>query len=99
MFSFFRSAIGSLFAAQPSDQEEVNITSRPTRSEAVPPLPRAQIRVDTELVLVPVTVSDPLNRFVTGLDRDVFRVYEDKVEQKLVSFGSEDTPLSIGIVF
>jgi Ca-activated chloride channel family protein len=67
--------------------------------EAVTPLPKANIRVDTNVVLVPVTVTDPLNRFVTGLDQDTFEVYEDKVRQKIVSFGSEDAPLSIGILF
>jgi len=46
-----------------------------------------------------VTVTDPLNRFVTGLDQDVFDILEDNVKQKIVSFGSEDAPLSVGIVF
>jgi VWFA-related protein len=49
--------------------------------------------------MVPVTVTDPLNRFVTGLEQESFEVYEDKVKQTIVSFGSEDAPLSIGIVF
>jgi len=62
-------------------------------------VPKAHIRVDTNVVLVPVTVTDPLNRFVTGLDRDTFEVYEDKIKQNIVSFGSEDAPLSIGVVF
>jgi len=61
--------------------------------------PRSIIRSDVDVVLVPVTVTDPMNRFVTGLDQDAFEVYEDKVKQKIVSFGSEDSPLSVGIVF
>ena len=60
---------------------------------------KANIRVDTTVVLVPVTVTDRLNRFVSGLEQGDFRVYEDDVEQKIISFGSEDAPLSIGIVF
>ena len=51
------------------------------------------------MVLIPVTVTDPLNRFVTGLEQEAFKIFEDKAEQKIVSFGSEDAPLSIGIVF
>lgn len=62
-------------------------------------LPKADIRSDTNIVLVPVTVTDPLNRFVMGLDRDAFEVYEDKIQQKIVSFGCDDAPLSMGIVF
>ncbi len=89
---------GSLVAGS-SEEEPVNITPRARPVDPGPPLPRANIRIDTNLVLIPVTVTDPLNRFVTGLDQDSFKVFEDKAEQKVVSFGSEDAPLSIGIVF
>ena len=46
-----------------------------------------------------MTVTDPLNRFVTGLEKEHFRLFEDKVEQTIVQFSSEDAPLSIGLVF
>ncbi len=62
-------------------------------------IPRSDIRVDSTLVLIPVTVTDPLNRFVTGLEKENFRVFEDKAEQQLVQFSSEDAPLSVGLVF
>ena len=86
-------------AALAFSQDNVTITPRPKPAEAAAVQPRANIRVDTNVVLIPVTVTDPLNRFVTGLEQDSFKVFEDKIEQKLVSFGSEDAPLSIGIVF
>ena len=60
---------------------------------------RADIRVDTTLVLIPVTVTDPMSRFVTGLDKENFKLLEDKVEQEITQFSSEDAPLSVGIVF
>jgi Ca-activated chloride channel family protein len=91
--------VAGTFAGAVSAEDDVNITPRQKPREAPAPLPRANIRVDTNLVLIPVTVTDPLNRFVTGLDQDAFKAFEDKVEQKIVSFGSEDAPLSIGIVF
>ncbi len=82
---------------------QVEITPRATRSNpaAAPaaPLPQANIRIDTNVVLVPVNVTDPLNRFVAGLEQADFRVFEDGVEQKILSFGNEDAALSIGIVF
>jgi VWFA-related protein len=80
-------------------EDPAEITPRARPAEVTAPLPRANIRIDTNVVLIPVTVTDPLNRFVTGLDQESFKVFEDKAEQKLVSFGSEDAPLSIGIVF
>lgn len=57
------------------------------------------IRQHTTLVTVNVTVMDQFNRQITGLDRDRFEVYEDKVRQKIDFFSDEDTPLSIGIIF
>jgi Ca-activated chloride channel family protein len=57
------------------------------------------IHVDVNLVLIPVTVTDPLNRLVTGLERDNFFLYESNTLQKIKSFSSEDAPVSIGIIF
>ncbi len=57
------------------------------------------VRIDVELALVNVTVTDPYNRLVTGLDADNFRVFEDNVEQEVVNFSSEDVPISIGVIF
>jgi len=71
---------------------------QPQQPEAPPRLPKSDIRIDTNLVLVPVTVLDPLTRMVTGLDAENFQVLENGVPQKIISFGSEDSPLSLGIV-
>jgi Ca-activated chloride channel family protein len=61
--------------------------------------PGKVIRAEVDLALVNVTVTDPYNRLVTGLDPDNFRVFEDNVEQEIVSFSAEDVPISIGVVF
>jgi len=73
--------------------------ARPVVAAATTPLPKADIRADTNVVLVPVTVTDRLNRFVMGLERQDFQVFEDKIPQQIVSFGCDDAPLSIGIIF
>jgi Ca-activated chloride channel family protein len=57
------------------------------------------IRTDVDLALVNVTVTDPYNRLVTGLEQDNFRVFEDNNEQEVVTFSSEDVPISIGVIF
>ena len=57
------------------------------------------IRVDVDLVLVNVSVIDPYNRFVTGLGKEHFRVFEDKEPQDISHFSSEDIPISIGLLF
>jgi Ca-activated chloride channel family protein len=61
--------------------------------------PGKTMHMDVDLALVNVTVTDPYNRLVTGLDTDNFRVFEDSVEQELVTFSSEDVPISIGVIF
>jgi Ca-activated chloride channel family protein len=57
------------------------------------------IKVDVDLVLVNATVSDSKGRMVMGLQQENFRLWEDKVEQKVEYFSSEDTPMSIGLIF
>jgi Ca-activated chloride channel homolog len=58
-----------------------------------------RLRIDTTLVLVPVEVSDMLNRPISGLEKENFHVFDDKVEQKIVSFSMEDDPIAVGLVF
>jgi VWFA-related protein len=49
--------------------------------------------------LIPVTVIDPLDRPVTSLSKDSFRVLEDGVVQRITSFGLEEGPVSVGLLF
>lgn len=88
-------------ACQAQEDANVNITPRKELGKApvVRPAPHPDIRVDSTLVLIPVAVTDPMARFVTGLDKENFKIYEDKVEQQIAQFSSEDAPLSVGIVF
>jgi Ca-activated chloride channel family protein len=63
------------------------------------PADYSSIRVDVDTVRVRVSVSDALNRFVTGLQPEHFKIYEDKVEQQLVNFTQESSPVTIGLIF
>ncbi len=76
--------------------------SGPARPNAPPPQPSAKadkpIKMDVDLALVNVTVTEPFNRPVTGLEKENFRLFEDSVEQEIVQFSSEDVPISIGVV-
>ena len=71
----------------------------PTKSDGSQIKPGQGIRVDVDLTLVNLTVTDPLDRLVTGLEKDNFRVFEDGVEQEVLTLSSEDVPVSIGLVF
>jgi Ca-activated chloride channel homolog len=63
-------------------------------SQAIP-----RFNASTTLVLIPVTVTDPLNRFVLGLRQQDFHIFEDGTEQTISHLSGEDTPLSIGLLF
>lgn len=56
------------------------------------------IKFDTELVVLDVTVVDPLNNPVYTLAKEDFSVFEDKVKQEIESISREEVPLSFGIV-
>jgi len=60
---------------------------------------RPTLRVDTQLVLIPVSVNDPLSRPVSGLEKENFRVFDDRVEQTITQFAMDDEPVTVGLVF
>jgi Ca-activated chloride channel homolog len=62
------------------------------------PQTETKIVVDTTLVVIPATVTDPNNRFVIGLEKENFTLLEDGVAQKIVHFSGEDAPLSVGLI-
>ena len=96
--AFPQGAEGSSDDARVSVIPRVKPSDKDTRQSESDRRP-ASIRIDTTLVQIPVTVTDPLNRFVTGLEKQHFKVFEDKVEQMITDFSSEDAPLSVGLVF
>jgi len=57
------------------------------------------LKVDVDLVLVPVTITDPMNRLVTGLDKENFQLFEGNSAQEIRTFSSEDAPVSLGVIF
>jgi len=77
---------------------QVSIQPRQTALAAKRTVP-ATIRADTSLVLIPVSVTDRLNRPVTGLDLRNFRVFDSNVEQRVLTLAFEDAPLAVGVVF
>ncbi len=95
-------AVLALGISKVNGQEEVSPVSILSRTESQPEraLSRAAtIRANVKLVLIPVLVTDPLQRPVSGLPKESFRVFEDGIQQKISWFLSEEAPISIGMVF
>lgn len=57
-----------------------------------------KLHVESTLVLIPVSVTDASNRYVLGLDKQDFHIYENGAEQKITQFSGEDAPLSVGLL-
>lgn len=98
--------LGSGLVARAPSDEAVNPSSRlpdretpaqvTVKQEEVHATP---IQVDVNMVVVNVTVTDPYDRIVTGLDQSNFQVYDEKVEQEIASFSTEDAPIAVGLIF
>jgi len=73
-------------SASPTPQHATGVANEP-------------ILVNTDLISFNITVTDIYGRFVSGLKKDVFSVYDEKEQQEISFFSDDDAPLSIGIVF
>jgi Ca-activated chloride channel homolog len=93
-----------------TDIDDVHITPRDVDKSKEVPKPDVvataglsahvrPLKVDVNLVLVPVTVTDPMNRLVTGLDKENFELTEGNAPQEIRTFSSEDAPVSLGVIF
>lgn len=74
------------------------LTSREPRSHVLQDAASVTIRVDASLVLIPVHVTTADGASVTDLPKESFRLFEDNVEQRVTYFGTEDAPISIGVL-
>ena len=86
--------------------DDVHITPQTGRqskadSDKDPSLPTGseRIKVNVNLVLLPVTITDFMNRPVIGLEKDNFKVFEGKELQDIRHFSGEDIPVSLGVIF
>ncbi len=79
----FLVGVGVVLSAQPNNSE---------RDDA------GTIKIDVDLVLVTVTVTDDDRRPVMGLSKDDFHLWEDKLEQDIKYFSSDEVPVTTGIV-
>ena len=57
------------------------------------------MRVSSDLVLIPVTVVDRHDSSIVGLEKEQFRLYQDNIAQVITHFSMEDAPMSVGFVF
>lgn len=56
------------------------------------------VRVNTALVTIPVSIMDRDGRFISGLQKEDFRILEDNVEQQVAYFASVEVPFTVALV-
>ncbi len=88
-------------AQSPPSNSQQNAPAGPGAKVQIrrPPIFTTPYRVRVNRVLVNVTVTDPYDRIVTGLEKSNFTVYDDKVKQRILSFNTTDAPISVGLIF
>jgi Ca-activated chloride channel family protein len=88
-----------LFLGVRGQDQPPNISITPRKPAVRNERPSSNLRLDVNVVLIPVTVTDALGRPVTNLTKGRFRISEDGVEQKIISFSQEEAPVSLGLLF
>jgi len=86
----------------PREVAKDNNPNEVSKEDVVSPSLKTHVRplkVAVDLVLVPVTITDPMNRLVTGLEKQNFQLFEGSAPQDIKSFSSEDAPVSLGVIF
>ncbi|HMB30083.1 MAG TPA: VWA domain-containing protein [Blastocatellia bacterium] len=68
-------------------------------SKQAPQNPQDKIVINTKLVNLTVSVNDKLGRFVAGLTKDDFEIFDDNIKQDVAFFSDDDAPISLGIVY
>lgn len=91
------------YARNPEQESERKRQTKPDLESSIPgPAKRGDggytIGVNVDLVVMYTSVFDKDGRFVAGLKKDSFKLYEDGVQQQIESFSQEDVPLSMGIL-
>jgi len=87
---------------QPRAVEKDKTTEEVATQSLVSPSLNTHVRplkVAVDMVLVPVTITDPMNRLVTGLEKENFELFEGGSKVDIKSFSSEDAPVSLGVIF
>lgn len=69
-----------------------------SQERALTEKPQAGVSLTSNLVLLNLTVTDPDHRYIAGLRQEDFQVLEDGVPQKIIFFGSEETPFAAAIL-
>ncbi len=81
----------SVTAAETKDDTAKQVQNKDKRD--------GMVQIGTNLVSMTISVTDPYGRFVTGLSKEHFEIFDEKVKQQIDLFTDEDSPVSIGVIY
>src|ERR1700752_1569539 len=83
--------------AQPSQTPDP--TASPAQKKLGSELDDRSLITNTDLITLTVTVSDTYGRYVSGLSKSAFAVFDKKQQQEITIFSDDDSPVSVGVIF
>jgi Ca-activated chloride channel family protein len=94
-------------AATTPDQDKPAQDKPPTPSQTPAPdkkklgteLDDRSVITNTDLITLTVTVTDTYGRYVSGLGKSAFTVFDNKQQQEITHFSDDDSPVSVGVIF
>src|SRR5262245_6310400 len=96
---------------EPAQDKPKEKQNAPAATQSPSPAPKPQQRMGTELddrsiilthtdlINLTVTVTDTYGRYVSGLSKSAFAVFDNKQQQEITYFSDDDSPVSVGVIF
>jgi len=73
--------------------------SSPQKQKLGTELDGPSVLINTDLITLTVTVTDTYGRYVSGLNKNAFSVFDEKQPQEITFFSDDDSPVSVGVIF
>ncbi len=102
-------ALNFVAKSQEKPQEQASPQKPATNAPTPSPSPQKQklgteldgpsVLINTDLITLTVTVTDTYGRYVSGLNKNAFSVFDEKQPQEITFFSDDDSPVSVGVIF
>jgi len=89
---------GFALAAASARQQDPAQKPQDPKQKPEAPAQDETITLETNLVVLNVTITDGRDRYVPGLKREDFQIFEDRLPQKIVNFSYDENPFTVAIL-
>ena len=98
----------AVHSQEPAQDKPAAPTQTPAPAQSPSPSPQQKLGTElddrtlitnTDLITLTVTVTDTYGRYVSGLSKNAFAVFDNKQQQEITFFSDDDSPVSVGVIF